>query len=80
MIYQKSPLDVRRKYVKIQKLILRLLLMADCCFLCQNICFGDGESKFWGLIKANFAIKVCFDSFFFVFFGVNWGQKLGMKD
>ena len=43
---QKSPLDVRRQYVKRQKLILRPLLMAESWFLCQNIWFGDGESKF----------------------------------
>ena len=40
MRYRKSPLIVRREYVKIQKLILRPLLMAKSWFLCQNIHFG----------------------------------------
>ena len=80
MRYGKSPLDVRREYVKMQKLILRPLLMVESWFMCQNICFGGWGIKIWGLIKANFAINLCFDSFFLGFWGVNWGQKLGMKD
>ena len=42
--YQKSPLDVRREYVEIHKLILRPLLMAESWFLCQYICFWG-----WGI-------------------------------
>ena len=38
MRYQNSPLGVSREYVKIQKSILRPLLMAESWFLCQNIC------------------------------------------
>ena len=64
MRYRKSPLHVRREYVKIQKLILRPLLMAERWFLCQNICFEGWGIYIWGLNKANFAIKLCFDSFF----------------
>ena len=34
MSYRKSPLDVRREYVKIEKLILRPILMAESWFMC----------------------------------------------
>ena len=78
MRYQKS-LHVKREYVKIQKLILRPLLMAESWFLCQNICFGGWVISISGLIKTHFAQKLCFDSFL-GFFWVNWDQKLGMKD
>ena len=44
--YRKSPLDVRREYVKIQKLILRPLLMAESCFFVKIYVLGDEKFKF----------------------------------
>ena len=79
MRYRKSPLAVSREYVKIQKPILRLLLMAKSWFLCRNVCFWGWGFKILGLIKANIDQKLSFD-FFFRFSGVSWGQELGMKD
>ena len=46
MRYQKSPLDVRRAYVKIQKLILKSLFMAESRFCVKINVFEDKESNF----------------------------------
>ena len=45
MRYRKSPLDVRREYVKMQKSILRPLRQKVIFCVKINV-FGDGESKF----------------------------------
>ena len=43
MRYRKSPLGVRTEYVKMQKSILRPLLIAESWFLCQNMFWGMGN-------------------------------------
>ena len=43
MRYQKSPLDVKREYVEIQKSILRSYALAESWFLSQNVSFGAWE-------------------------------------
>ena len=46
MRYRTSPLDVRREYVKIQKSILRPLLMAKVGFCVKIYVSENGQSKF----------------------------------
>ena len=50
--------------------------MLESWFLCQNICFGGWGIQIWDLIKDNFAIKFCFNSFF-RFLGGKLGSKIG---